>query len=55
MELDEESTANVPNLLTGPYLKLTVSDTGPGVPIDVQERMFEPFYSTKATSLRLFA
>jgi signal transduction histidine kinase len=47
MELDEESTANVPNLLTGPYLKLTVSDTGPGIPAHLLDRIFEPFFTTK--------
>jgi PAS domain S-box-containing protein len=34
--------------LAGEFIEIAVSDTGPGVPVDVQERMFEPFYSTKA-------
>jgi len=29
-------------------LTLTVTDTGPGIPGDAQQRVFEPFYSTKS-------
>jgi two-component system sensor histidine kinase HydH len=29
-------------------LILTVTDTGPGIPRDAQQRVFEPFYSTKS-------
>jgi signal transduction histidine kinase/CheY-like chemotaxis protein len=31
----------------GRYVRLAVSDTGPGIPADVQPRMFDPFYTTK--------
>jgi len=31
----------------GRYVELSVSDTGPGIPADVREHMFEPFVSTK--------
>jgi two-component system cell cycle sensor histidine kinase/response regulator CckA len=34
--------------VAGEFVEITVSDTGPGVPPEVQDRMFEPFYSTKA-------
>ncbi|HKA17425.1 MAG TPA: ATP-binding protein [Blastocatellia bacterium] len=29
-------------------LAITVTDTGPGIPADSQQRVFEPFYSTKS-------
>lgn len=29
-------------------LTLSVTDTGPGIPADAQQRVFEPFYSTKS-------
>jgi CheY-like chemotaxis protein len=33
--------------VAGSYVKVTVSDTGPGVAPEARERMFEPFFSTK--------
>ncbi len=30
------------------HVRVTLSDTGPGIPPEVQKRMFEPFYTTKA-------
>ncbi len=29
------------------WLRITVEDTGPGIPAEVRERMFDPFYTTK--------
>jgi PAS domain S-box-containing protein len=31
----------------GRYIELVVRDTGPGIPAQVMDRMFEPFFSTK--------
>jgi signal transduction histidine kinase/ActR/RegA family two-component response regulator len=32
----------------GRYLELTVSDTGPGIPAEFGERIFDPYFTTKA-------
>jgi signal transduction histidine kinase/CheY-like chemotaxis protein len=38
-------------LATGQYLALSVSDQGPGISPDVMERLFEPFFTTRASQL----
>jgi len=35
------------DMYTGPYLKLTVSDTGHGMPPEVLNRIFDPYFTTK--------
>jgi PAS domain S-box-containing protein len=34
----------------GEYLKLSIEDTGHGIPVEVQERIFEPYFTTKKVS-----
>jgi two-component system, cell cycle sensor histidine kinase and response regulator CckA len=36
-----------PNLPAGRYVRLTVSDTGHGMPAEVMDRIFEPYFTTK--------
>jgi len=37
-----------PTDLAAATLTLTVTDSGPGIPAEAQQRVFEPFYSTKS-------
>ncbi len=36
-----------PEAQSGPYLAISVSDTGHGVPPEIKHRIFEPFFTTK--------
>ena len=41
------ATVHVVVRLVGEQLEIRVSDSGPGVPVELRERIFEPFFSTK--------
>ncbi len=47
VDLDENFTADHPELNSGTHLELTVSDTGQGMPPHILERIFDPFFTTK--------
>jgi len=44
---DAEFAIRYPGLAIGPHARLTVRDTGPGMPPSVRERIFDPFFTTK--------
>lgn len=46
--LDEDSAVLIdPELTQGNYVKVTVSDTGPGIAPEIIERIFDPYFTTK--------
>jgi signal transduction histidine kinase/CheY-like chemotaxis protein len=47
IRLDERYCQQHKDLVAGPYVQITVSDTGTGMPKDVLARVFEPFFTTK--------
>ncbi len=47
VEVDAAFVAANPSAAPGPHVVLAVSDTGDGIPPEVQPRIFEPFFTTK--------
>jgi PAS domain S-box-containing protein len=48
VEADETMARRHPDLKPGPYLRLTVADSGKGMTQQVLDRAFDPFFTTKA-------
>ena len=46
----EEDSAVFPEMTPGEYALLTVSDTGIGIPKDLLEKIFDPYFTTKKES-----
>ena len=46
-ELDLESAARLPGTVPGEYLKISVSDTGPGIAPEIMDKIFDPYFTTK--------
>ncbi len=46
--LDDEYVRQHDELSAGQYVMIAVTDTGTGIPPDILERVYEPFFTTKA-------
>ncbi len=47
VELKKEISDEKLKLSPGAFIKLEISDTGKGIPEEIQKRIFEPYYTTK--------
>jgi CheY-like chemotaxis protein len=45
--VDERRASANPDLVAGPHVVLSVSDTGTGIPHDIIDKIFDPFFTTK--------
>jgi len=49
-DVNSEFVNQHPNMHSGTHIKLTISDTGHGIPIEIMGRIFDPFFTTKGKS-----
>jgi PAS domain S-box-containing protein len=47
VDVDEASLSTLPGLTAGPYMRITVRDTGTGMSEEVMLHAFEPFFTSK--------
>ncbi len=45
--LTREELVQYPKVQSGPFVVLSVSDTGPGIPPAIRDKIFEPYFTTK--------
>ena len=46
-ELSARELVSHPGVVPGSFVRLTVSDTGPGIPVQIQDKMYDPYFTTK--------
>ncbi len=49
VNISQDDLEIYPELKPGRYSKITVSDTGSGIPADILDKIFDPYFSTKET------
>ena len=47
VDIQDGGISNLPDLPPGPYVHLTISDTGPGIESGILGRIFDPYFTTK--------
>lgn len=47
VRVDESMARMTPDAAPGPYVKIQISDTGPGIPPEIIRKITEPFFTTK--------
>ena len=47
IDIQEDGISNLPDLPPGPYVHLTIGDTGPGIESGNLGRIFDPYFTTK--------
>ena len=47
LEMDAAAASLIPEARPGSYIAWSISDTGAGIPSEILDRIFEPFFSTK--------
>jgi PAS domain S-box-containing protein len=45
--LSEADCSGLPEARPGPYVRLSVADTGTGIPPEIMDKIFDPFFTTK--------
>jgi PAS domain S-box-containing protein len=48
LRIEESKRAPLPEMKVGEWIRVTVADTGEGIPTDEMPHLFEPFFTTKA-------
>lgn len=46
--IDEWFVVRYPDITEGRYVRLTIEDTGTGIPEDIRSRIFDPFFTTRS-------
>ncbi|MBW2369264.1 MAG: HAMP domain-containing protein [Deltaproteobacteria bacterium] len=46
-EMERDKKITVTSTLAGGRILVTISDSGPGIPLEIREKIFEPFFTTR--------